>query len=130
TLPSAATETFARKNLNRTMAECVETVAEVVREAPANLLVSASISMCFGCPYEGLVPIQRVVDLCERLAAAGAPVLTLGDTTGMGNPALVREVFARVRDRCPEVALAAHFHNTRGAGLANAVAALEEGVSI
>ena len=129
-LPSAATETFARKNLNRTVDECIQVVAEVMKKRPAGLIVSASISMCFGCPYEGFVPVEAVVDVCRRIATTGAPVITLGDTTGMGNPNLVSEVFARVRESCPDVRLAAHFHNTRGAGLANAVAALEEGVDL
>ncbi|MBI4182686.1 MAG: hydroxymethylglutaryl-CoA lyase [Proteobacteria bacterium] len=130
TLPSAATETFAERNLNRSIAGCIETVREVVRAAPPGVVVSASVSMCFGCPYEGLVPVDRVVEICARIADAGAPVVTLGDTTGMGNPSLVRDVFRRVRARCPGTRLAAHFHNTRGSGLANALAALEEGVDI
>lgn len=129
-LPSAVTETFARKNLNRTVSECIQVVAEVMKRRPPGLIVSASISMCFGCPYEGFVPTEAVVAVCRRIAATGAPVITLGDTAGMGNPNLVREVFARVREACPDVKLAAHFHNTRGAGLANAVAALEEGVDL
>lgn len=130
TLPSAATETFARKNLNRSIDDCVAMVRDVAKAAPKGLIVSASISMVFGCPYEGLVPIDRVVALCGRLAGVGAHVITLGDTTGMGNPRLVREIFAAVKRQCPGMPLAAHFHNTRGAGLANAVAALEEGVTI
>jgi hydroxymethylglutaryl-CoA lyase len=130
TLPSAATESFAKRNLNRSIDECIQTVANVVAAAPQGLVISASVSMCFGCPYEGLVPVEQVITICERIAETGAPVITLGDTTGMGNPNLVREVVARLRERCPEVTIATHFHDTRGAGLANAVAALEEGVTI
>lgn len=129
-LPAAATETFARKNLNRSLDECIEMVAQVVKEAPADLVVSCALSMTFGCPYEGHVPVSRVVNLCDRLAVIKVGVITLSDTTGMGNPALVSEIVGRVRERCAGLPIALHFHNTRGAGLANALAALQEGADM
>lgn len=129
-LPAAATESFARKNLNRSVAECIETVAEVVRAAPDGLVVSCALSVTFGCPYEGLVPVARVVEICERLADIGAGVITLADTTGMGNPDLVADIVGHVRQRSAGLPIAVHLHNTRGAGLANVLAALQEGVDL
>ena len=84
--------------------------------------------MAFGCPYEGAVPPERVFAIAERLAAAGCEELAFADTTGMANPAQVREFFTAAFDRLTRVELTAHFHNTRGQGLANALAALDSGV--
>ena len=88
------------------------------------------ISVAFGCPYEGEVPPDRVFAIAERLAAAGCEEIAFGDTTGMANPRQVREFFAAARDRLQGAELTAHFHNTRGQGLANVLAALEEGVEL
>ena len=86
------------------------------------------ISTSFGCPYEGQVPVERVLEIAEALASAGAVEVGFGDTTGMANPVQVRSFFEAARDRLPGVELTAHFHNTRGQGLANVLAALEAGV--
>jgi hydroxymethylglutaryl-CoA lyase len=86
------------------------------------------IAVSFGCPYEGEVPVDRVLEIAERLAAAGCEEVGFGDTTGMANPRQVGEFFAAARGRLPDVELTAHFHNTRGQGLANVLAALEAGV--
>jgi hydroxymethylglutaryl-CoA lyase len=86
------------------------------------------ISVSFGCPYEGEVPPTCVFEIAERLAAAGCEEVAFGDTTGMANPRQVAEFFAAARARLDDVELTAHFHNTRGQGLANVLAALEEGV--
>ena len=86
------------------------------------------ISTSFGCPYEGEVPPERVFEIAERLAAAGCAEIGFGDTTGMANPRQVGEFFAAARPRLAGVELTAHFHNTRGQGLANVLAALERGV--
>jgi hydroxymethylglutaryl-CoA lyase len=94
----------------------------------AGLRAGAAISTSFGCPYEGPVPVARVADLGARLAAAGAQELVLADTTGMANPLSVRAVLEAVGARAGgDVELTAHFHNTRGSGLANVLAALEAG---
>ena len=86
------------------------------------------ISVAFGCPYEGDVPPERVFAIAERLRDAGCAEIGFGDTTGMANPAQVREFFAAAFERAAaSVELTAHFHNTRGQGLANALAALEAG---
>ena len=87
------------------------------------------IATSFGCPYEGHVPPERVYDIAERLAAAGAKEIGFGDTTGMANPLQVRRLFADALERLPGVELTAHFHNTRGQGLANVLAGLEQGVT-
>ena len=84
--------------------------------------------MSFGCPYEGDVPLERVFGIARRLAEAGCEEIAFGDTTGMANPMQVRGFFARAREELPGVELTAHFHNTRGQGLANVLAALESGV--
>ena len=86
------------------------------------------ISVSFGCPYEGEVPVDRVMGIAERLAEAGCEEVGFGDTTGMANPRQAGEFFAAARERLPQVQLTAHFHNTRGQGLANVLAALAEGV--
>jgi hydroxymethylglutaryl-CoA lyase len=86
------------------------------------------ISVSFGCPYEGFVPPERVFAIARRLVDAGAAEIGFGDTTGMANPVQVREFFAAAFEALPRVELTAHFHNTRGQGLANVLAALELGV--
>jgi hydroxymethylglutaryl-CoA lyase len=93
------------------------------------LRCAAVIATAFGCPYEGRVELSRVLDLAEHFAEAGATEIGFGDTTGMANPAYVSEFFAAALDRLPQTELTAHFHNTRGQGLANAYAALEAGCS-
>ncbi|MFL5913126.1 MAG: hydroxymethylglutaryl-CoA lyase, partial [Gaiellaceae bacterium] len=100
----------------------------VERALAEGLYCEGVISVSFGCPYEGLVPPERVFGIAERLAAAGCAEVAFGDTTGMANPAQVREFFAAARERLPDVELTAHFHNTRGQGLANVLAALDAGV--
>ena len=91
--------------------------------------VRGVISTAFGCPYEGQVGPARVLEIAARLRDAGAGEVALADTTGMANPLQVRELFAAARDALgPQTELTAHFHNTRGQGLANVLAALEAGV--
>ncbi len=88
------------------------------------------ISTAFGCPYEGHVPEERVFAIAERLVGAGCEEIAFGDTTGMANPVQVRGFFEAAAVRLGDgVQLTAHFHNTRGQGLANALAALESGVT-
>jgi hydroxymethylglutaryl-CoA lyase len=87
------------------------------------------IATSFGCPYEGPVDPARVIEIAGRLAAAGVQEVGFGDTTGMANPLQVGSFFTRARSELPQVQLTAHFHNTRGQGLANVLAALQAGVS-
>jgi hydroxymethylglutaryl-CoA lyase len=98
------------------------------RARAAGLRCEGVISTSFGCPYEGRVPPERVLEIARRLHEAGAQEIGFGDTTGMANPRQVRELFARPARRPAGVELTAHFHNTRGQGLANVLAALEVGV--
>jgi hydroxymethylglutaryl-CoA lyase len=125
----SASETHNRKNVNRSIEESLGGLERVVERARAEgLRAEGVISVAFGCPYEGHVPPERVFGIAERLAAAGCEEVAFGDTTGMANPAQVREFFAAARERLTDVELTAHFHNTRGQGLANVLAALESGV--
>ena len=125
----SASETHNRRNVNRSIEESLAGLERVIERArDAGLRCEGVISVAFGCPYEGHVPPERVFGIAERLAAAGCAEIAFGDTTGMANPAQVREFFAAARDRLPGPELTAHFHNTRGQGLANVVAALDAGV--
>jgi hydroxymethylglutaryl-CoA lyase len=100
----------------------------IERARAEGLRCEGVISVSFGCPYEGEVPPERVFGIAERLATAGCDEIAFGDTTGMANPRQVSEFFAAARERLPGPELTAHFHNTRGQGLANVLAALEQGV--
>jgi hydroxymethylglutaryl-CoA lyase len=125
----SATETHNRKNVNRSIAESLEGLAHTIERAQsAELRCEGVISVSFGCPFEGEVPADRVFRIAESLAEAGCAEVSFGDTTGMANPRQVGEFFAAARERLPGVELTAHFHNTRGQGLANVLAALSEGV--
>jgi hydroxymethylglutaryl-CoA lyase len=125
----SASETHNRKNVNRTVAQSIEGLERVLgRAAEAGLRREGVISTSFGCPYEGEVPVERVLSIAAALCDAGAEEIGFGDTTGMANPLQVREFFARAREELSGVELTAHFHNTRGQGLANVLAALEAGV--
>jgi hydroxymethylglutaryl-CoA lyase len=126
----SASETHNRKNVNRSIAESLEGLERTIAAArEAGIRCEGVISTSFGCPYEGEVPAERVLDIAERLAAAGCEEVAFGDTTGMANPRQVGEFFAAARERLDGVELTAHFHNTRGQGLANVLAALERGIS-
>jgi len=132
----SASETHNRKNVNRSIEESLAGLEETLASArEAGLRCEGVIATSFGCPYEGEVPPGRVFEIAERLTAAGCAEIGFGDTTGMANPRQVRDFFAAAGERLtgsgtggtgPE--LTAHFHNTRGQGLANVLAALEEGV--
>lgn len=128
----SATETFARKNLNRSVAESVQMFAPVVTRAQdAGAWVRAYVSMCFGDPWEGPVPIPQVVDACLALMDLGCDQLSLGDTIGVGTPGHV----LRLLDALDEAGIgpdrtAVHFHDTYGQALANTLAAVRRGVRV
>jgi hydroxymethylglutaryl-CoA lyase len=125
----SASETHNRENVNRSIDESLEGLERVLELARGEgLRCEGVISVSFGCPYEGEVPPDRVFTIAERLAAAGCEEVGFGDTTGMANPRQVGEFFPAARERLPDVELTAHFHNTRGQGLANVLAALEAGI--
>ncbi|HEX8120831.1 MAG TPA: hydroxymethylglutaryl-CoA lyase [Solirubrobacteraceae bacterium] len=124
----SASETHNRKNVNRSIEESLSGLERVLpRAAEAGLHCEGIISVSFGCPYEGDVPEERVFGIARRLRDAGAVEIGFGDTTGMANPVQVRRFFERAAEEVEGVELTAHFHNTRGQGLANVLAALEAG---
>ena len=127
----SASESHNRANVNRSIEESLTGLERVLGRARAEgLRCEGVISVAFGCPYEGHVPPERVFDIAARLIAAGAHEIGFGDTTGMANPAQVRELFPAARAALgDDVELTAHFHNTRGQGLANVLAALDAGVA-
>jgi hydroxymethylglutaryl-CoA lyase len=125
----SATETHNQKNVNRSVEDSLSGLERVfARAREEGLRCEGVISVAFGCPYEGEVAPERVFEIAERLAAAGCAEVAFGDTTGMANPAQVREFMVGARERLRDVELTAHFHNTRGQGLANVLAAIESGI--
>jgi len=125
----SATETHNRMNVNRSVEESLTGLERVLgRARHAGLRCEGVISVSFGCPYEGHVDPERVFAIARRLVDAGAQEIGFGDTTGMANPVQVRAFFEQARDALNGVELTAHFHNTRGQGLANVYAALESGI--
>ena len=125
----SASETHNRKNVNRSIEDSLAGLERTLATArEAGLRCEGVISTSFGCPYEGEVPPERVFAIAARLAEAGCEEVGFGDTTGMANPCQVGRFFAAAEERLGEVELTAHFHNTRGQGLANVLAALEQGV--
>lgn len=126
----SASESHNRANVNRPIEDSLAGLERTLATAgEAGLRREGVISVSFGCPYEGEVPLERVLEIAERLAAAGCEEVGFGDTTGMANPRQVGEFFAAARERLAGTELTAHFHNTRGQGLANVLAALEQGVT-
>ena len=127
----SASETHNAKNVNRTIAESLDGLERVLAGAKAaGLRCEGVIATSFGCPYEGHVAPERVYEIAARLVDFGAEEVGFGDTTGMANPVQVGEFFTGARAVLgDDVELTAHFHNTRGQGLANVLAALQAGVS-
>ena len=125
----SASESHNQANVNRSIAESLAGLEKMLpRIREAGRRAGAAISVSFGCPYEGTVAPEKLRELSLRLVEAGAEELAYGDTTGMANPVQVREFFPYMREAVgPDVELTAHFHNTRGQGLANVLAALEAG---
>jgi hydroxymethylglutaryl-CoA lyase len=126
----SASDTHNRKNVNRSTAESLDDIAEIIalahdRGASCQVIVSTA----WGCPYEGDVPAARVVATASRAVADGADTISFGDTTGMATPGRVHALIGEFRSAQPGVGLNLHFHNTRGTGLANVLAALELGVA-
>jgi hydroxymethylglutaryl-CoA lyase len=125
----SASETHNQKNVNRSVDQSMlvlERMVAVIREA--RLRPTVVFATSFGCPYEGAVAPEYVLELARRMQAVGVEEVGFGDTTGMANPRQVKEFFDVAQHALVGVELTAHFHNTRGQGLANAVAALDSGV--
>jgi hydroxymethylglutaryl-CoA lyase len=118
-----------RANVNRTVDETLAQLESIAADARAEgLHVVGGMATVFGCSLAGRVPVEDVVRIARHYADIGAGELVLGDTTGMANPLQVQDVCLRLREAVPEVRLTPHFHNTRGAGLANVLAALQVGI--
>lgn len=127
---AAASETFSLRNIDQGVDESLAAYAEVARQAAtSHVPVRAYLSTAFGCPYEGVVSVSRVVDLCERLVALGAYEVAVSDTIGVGHPGQVWDIADAVFRRVPPRSVAFHFHDTRGTALANVLAALVAGVT-
>jgi hydroxymethylglutaryl-CoA lyase len=126
----SASETHNGTNVNRPIAASLDGFRAIMDLALRDgITVHGSISTAFGCPFEGDVPPAQVASVARAMHAMGIGHIALGDTTGMGTPPLVRAAIEAVRDTCPELRLALHFHNTRGLGLVNIVTGLELGIT-
>lgn len=126
-----ASDTFNRRNQGVGTDESIAAWLEIAREAQAaGVRAQVTVSAAFGCPFEGEVPVARVVEVAQRVAEANPFEIAFADTIGVGVPAQVSELIGRAREALPaSINLRAHFHNTRNTGLANAYAAVEAGVS-
>ncbi len=126
----SASDTHNRTNVNRSTEESLDDIAAIIDLAHArSATVQVIVSTAWGCPYEGDVPVARVLAVAGRALADGADSLSYGDTTGMATPTRVTRLIGETRSAQPDAGLNLHFHNTRGTGLANVLAALELGVS-
>jgi isopropylmalate/homocitrate/citramalate synthase len=127
---AAASETFSRKNINQSVDESFVAYRQVTDAAmQAGLRVRAYLSTSFGCPFEGAVDPQRVVDLSDRLIQLGAFEVAVSDTIGIAHPGQVSRLLDQLLDRVPVAQVALHFHDTRGTALSNVLAALQHGVT-
>lgn len=124
----AATDAFNRRNGNASLADAAARVESIL--AASSLPTTVTLSVAFGCPFEGHVDPGRVADLCERLVAAGAGEVTLADTIGVAGPTRVRRLVERVSVLGRDVDVGVHLHNTRNSGYANAWAAVEAGATV
>jgi hydroxymethylglutaryl-CoA lyase len=125
----AASETFNRRNVNMSVADSMAQTAQIVQHAAGvGVRVTAVLAVSFYCPFEGLVPEERMLDLVGQFADMGIVEITLADTIGAANPSQVYRRAASVRDRWPHVEIGIHLHDTRGLGLANALAAIQAGM--
>ena len=127
----AASEAFSQKNINCSIYESVERFRPVLEAAQKNSVrVRGYISCVLGCPYQGEVPLESVVNLAEKMSEMGCYEISLGDTIGIGTPLQAKKMVETVAEKVPVSNLALHFHDTRGQALANIYACLELGVSV
>ena len=127
----AASEAFSQKNINCSISESVERFRPVLEAAQKNnVRVRGYISCVLGCPYQGEVPLENVVNLAENMSEMGCYEISLGDTIGIGTPLKAKKMVETVAEKVPVSNLALHFHDTRGQALANIYACLELGVSV
>ncbi|MGI9492935.1 MAG: hydroxymethylglutaryl-CoA lyase [Geminicoccaceae bacterium] len=125
----SASESHNRKNVNRAVEDSLHGFEEVMKiAAAADMPVSGAIATSFGCPFEGDIPVEQVGKIAKRFFDLGMVGVGLGDTTGMATPPLVAERCRYLQDYVPDLPITLHFHNTRGIGLANVMAGLDEGI--
>jgi hydroxymethylglutaryl-CoA lyase len=126
-----ASDTFNRRNQGVGTEESIAAWLEIAREArAAGVRAQVTVSAAFGCPFEGEIPVSRVIEVAKRVAEANPFEIAFADTIGVGVPAQVSEIIGRAREALPAaIKLRAHFHNTRNTGLANAYAAVEAGIA-
>jgi len=127
----SASETHSRKNSNRSVEEALKESLMLIRKARlSGTEVRAGVMNAFGCAYEGRVPVRQVLKLVEQFLEADPEEICLADSSGLGNPRQMKEIISRVRGLAGGRAMSLHLHNTRGQGMANLWAALEEGITI
>ncbi len=127
---TAASETFNKKNINMSIDESLQAVAEIMQSAQQHdIKVRAYVSTCFGCPYEGTIPAEKVLAVVQKLLALRAYEVSLGDTIGVANPQQVEHVLSLLLASTPAEQLAVHFHDTRGTALANILTSLQLGIT-
>lgn len=125
-----ASDTYNQRNQGVPTADSVKAWLEIARAAKAaGIRANVMISSAFGCPFEGEVPVRRVLDLVEQVMEGGPVDLGIADSIGVAVPSQVRDLIGAVRDKAPGVPIRCHFHNTRNTGIANAQAALDAGVA-
>lgn len=126
----SVTESHSKKNINKSVAEAIATSTEVAREArAAGMRVRCYLSTVWGCPYEGITPVAKVIEVVKRLADVGFYQLSLGDTIGVGTPTQTAEIVGEISKLVPLEQIALHLHDTRGTALANALIGLSMGVT-
>ena len=128
-LVMSTSQTHNLANLRMPMTNSFTALSEVIRRVDGKTPVNISLSCCFGCPMEGDVPESNVLDLVSRFAAQGVRGITICDTTGMAHPAQVSRMVEALQQRFEQLQLTLHFHNTRGMGLANVLAAVQGGIT-
>jgi hydroxymethylglutaryl-CoA lyase len=128
-LVMSTSETHNLANLRMTRADSLAALTEVIQHVDGRTPINVSLSTCFGCPMEGDVPLAVVQHYAQRFAELGVRGLTICDTTGMAHPAQVSRMVAILLTQLPDTQLTLHFHNTRGMGLANVLAAVEGGIT-
>lgn len=122
-------ETYNQRNVGMSVDESIDNLEQIARTVNGRVPVAATMAVAFGCPFEGQLPDDRLVELAQRFVDAGADELGLADSAGLGDPVLVRRIVAKVQERLRSTPLRMHLHDTRGLGMANALAALELGVA-
>ena len=124
-----ATETYNQRNVGLSIGESLGLCSEMLREAgPTGCEVETVIAVAFGCPFEGRVEAEQVIDMTDRLAVAGIQAISIADSVGVANPRQIESLLTKLQIRQPAIDFSVHLHDTRGLGLANVLAGLEAGI--